>query len=313
MYKQLALLFFLMATGFLCKRLKIIDDSMLKGLNRFIISVAYPCLILNRTSLLEMEGGIFANFLLSFALCLGLLMLFAAYGFIYAKRRGFPADDAPVVEFSIISPNNGFLGFPVAVAFFGDIGLLYMIACNLALNTMFFSYGIGLMRRGLGMEKRPLRARLASIALLVINPKISATIVGVLICYFDIELPDLLSSYLSAVGTIATPMAMVFIGSTLADSSFGKLIRNGLVLETALNKLIAAPIIAFLVVGFLPISPLVKSILIVSNALPVATTVPMLSELYDRNKGLASEALLLSTLFAIGTIPCAIWLTGLAI
>jgi hypothetical protein len=62
MYQQFALLFLLIATGFLCKYFKIIDDSMMKGLNRFIISVAYPCLILNRTALLIMQQGIFTNF-----------------------------------------------------------------------------------------------------------------------------------------------------------------------------------------------------------------------------------------------------------
>ena len=314
MYQQLALLFLLIATGFLCKHLKIIDDSMLKSLNRLIISVAYPCLILHRTSLLSMKSDIFVNFLISFAMCLALLALFSVYAFIYARRRGFSSETAPVVEFSVISPNNGFIGLPLALAFFGDTGLLYMIACNLALNVMFFSYGICLMRRGRGAaEKRSFAARLISGAAVVLNPKISAAVAGIIICYFGIKLPDILSSYLSAVGVIATPMAMIFIGSTLADSSFSRIIKNGLVMEIAFNKLVVIPVIAFLSVYFLPVSPLVKSILIISNALPVATTVPMLSELYDRDRNLASEALLLSTLFSIGAIPCAIWLTGLAI
>jgi predicted permease len=79
-------------------------------------------------------------------------------------------------------------------------------------------------------------------------------------------------------------------------------------MEPVLNKLIVFPLVTALIVWFLPVTPLVKIIIILSNTMPIATSVPILSEQYGRNKGLAVEALVVSTIFSMATIPLVVWL-----
>ena len=49
LYDQMIIFFLLLLTGFCCKKFGIITDAMINGVNKFIILVAYPCLILART------------------------------------------------------------------------------------------------------------------------------------------------------------------------------------------------------------------------------------------------------------------------
>lgn len=308
MIEQFILLFALIITGYLCKWRGIITDEMGRGLNKFIIAVSFPCLILHRMVNLEISHAAFSGFLIAAGISLGLFGIFAIYAYVYTTLRKYDHEKKPIAEFSIISPNNGFMGFPVAVTFLGSLGLLYMVACNLALNLMFFTYGVVLMKRGRESEKKSVGRIIWDFLKLIINPKISAAVVGLVMCYNSIALPSVVDNFVEMVGAIASPMALIFIGSTLYGSSFIKIIKNIKVTEIAINKLIIMPLITLAVVYFIPISPVVKAILVLSNALPVATTVPIFSELYDRDKVAAGEALFLSTVLSIGTIPLCLML-----
>jgi len=307
-FEQFIIFFLLLLLGFFCKKLKIFNDAAVSGINAFIINVAYPCLILVRTTALDMDPRIFSNFMLVLFMNLGLLLLFACYARLYFKGARFPTDIKPTIEFAGISSNNGFMGFPIAITIFGDLGLLYMVACNIALNMFFFTFGIKLLKRGREIPGEALAKKIKEFFLMVASPKVSAAIAGIILCYAGVVIPGAANEFLAGVGAVATPMAMISIGTMLAGNFGPRSFTKRAVVEPMLNKLFIVPVIAAAVVMFLPLDPLVKVILVVSNALPTATTVPILCERFDRNKGLASEILVVGTLFSLVTIPLCIWI-----
>ena len=307
---QFIIFFLLLLVGFLCRKKGVFSDSAVNGINTFVVNVAFPCLILVRTASLNMDGRIFISFILTLIISLGLFLLFAAYARLYCIGSRFPEEDKPVVEFAIFSPNNGFMGLPVATMFFGDIGLLYMIGCNVALNFVFFTYGISLMKRGRELRSDSVKSVLKKLLFMIVQPKVSAAIAGIVLCYLHITLPQLANTFLNTVGAVATPMAMISIGTLLAGNFGLRSFRKRPVMEPVINKLIVIPLLTILIVWFLPVDPLVKSIIIISNTMPIATTVPILSEQYGRNKGLAGEALVVSTIFSMATIPLVIFVLG---
>jgi predicted permease len=309
LFGQFILFFLLLLTGFLCKRFGIMSDAMVSGVNKFIIMIAYPCLILARTVSLEMDQAIFMNFIMTIFINLAFLMLFGGIAYLLYRARRYPREEAPISEFSTMSSNNGFMGFPIAVTFFGDIGLLYMVASNIALNAMFFTYGTGLLSRDRMRPKESVLKKLVRYISLVANPKVSSAIVGVVLCYNGIMLPDIAMEYLELVGGVATPLAMISIGTMLAGGFGPKSFANVRVMEPALYKLFLIPAITLIIVWFLPLDPMVKMILVIGNAMPVATTVPILTEQYGRNKGYSGEIIVVSTIFSMITVP--LWITWL--
>ena len=303
-YEQFIIFFLLLITGFLCKKFGIISDGMVSGMNKFIIFIAYPCLILVRTISLEMGDKVFQNFLITILINFLLLLLFGGVAFLLFKARRYDREYANTSEFATISPNNGFMGFPIAVTFFGDIGLLYMVAANIALNTMFFTYGIGLIRRNMEKPKESAKKKLLRYVGLIINPKVSCAIVGVILCYNHIMLPAVAMDYLELVGGVATPLAMISIGTMLTGGFGPKTFTKLRVIEPTLYRLFLIPVITLIVVYFLPIDPMVKTILIIGNAMPVATNVPILTEQYGHiRSAYAGEILVVSTLLSMVTAP----------
>jgi len=308
---QFAVFFLLLLTGFFCKKYGLFTDSAVSAINMFIINISYPCLILTRTVALDMDHQIFANFMLAFSINFGLLLLFGVYSWLYCRGGRFPGEDKPVAEFSMAAPNNGFMGFPVALTFFGDFGLLYMVACNISLNIYFFTYGVMLLKRGRGVPGEPILKKVLGMLKMLAHPKISAAVLGIILCYNNVVLPGIATDYLSGVGGIASPLAMISIGTMLAGNFGIHSFKRRVVMEPVANKLFAMPLISAAVVWFLPLDPLVKVILIIANTLPTATTVPILCDNYARNKGLSGEILVITTLLSIATVPFAVWILNL--
>ena len=309
---QFVIFFLLLLTGFCCKKFKIFGDEAINNINRFVILVAYPSLILVRTTSLDMTHRIFINFLLMIAITLASLLLYAGFAYLYAKMRRFPAEESPAVELAMVCPNNGFMGFPIADTFFGDMGLLYMVGSNVALNTFFFTYGVTALTRGRGETGEPFLRKLKNIVLLFLNPKVSAAIVGIVLCFNGVRLPDFLDQFLSLVGGCATPLAMISIGTIIAGGLGEASRKNSMLAEAVAGKILIIPLLTLAIVWFLPLDPMMKLILIVASTLPTATTIPILGEQYRRGKELAGTILVVSTLISMGTIPLSIWLLGLS-
>ena len=310
---QFIIFFMLLLTGYFCKKYKVFTDLAINGINKFIIYIAYPSLILTKTAALEMESRIFVNFLMVIIISIGFFLLIGAYARLYCHGKRFEGEDRPALELAVLYPNNGFMGFPVAITFFGNFGLLYMVANNVAMNISMFTYGVTVLKRGRGSPGELFLKKTLKFLKMIANPNISAAIAGIIFCYNHVELPGIAGGFLDLVSAAATPLAMISIGTMLAGSMGLSTFKKRAVIEPIVNRLFVIPLIAAAIVWFLPLDSLVKTILVVANVLPTAAYVPILCEQYGRDKSLASEIVVVSTLFSMATIPFAIWLLGRAV
>lgn len=314
MYSRFLVLFALMATGYLLSKKGIFNDNANHAINRFIVYFAYPCLVVQKISTLDMERSLFIDFLITVALATGLLYLYHGIAYFYAKTRKFPRENANVAEFAMASPNDGFMGFPVALLFYGEKGLLFMLAHNAALNLYFFTLGITMMKRN-QQEKAKLSWMSCGkfVGKLIMNPNIMALIVGLTLCALHVALPQPVNDYLMYIGNVATPMAMIYIGASLSKSNLFNIIKNKMIIESSLMKLIWLPMITYFIVMSLPLSDLIKITCILGACYPTAATVSMLAEQERQDTVLASQILFLSTVLSAVTIPIAIQLLGILI
>ena len=139
----------------------------------------------------------------------------------------------------MVYPNNGFMGFPIALSLLGSKGLLFMMAQNSAMNVMFFTHTMKVLHRN---EKNKnnvtVKSIVKNIVMLLLNPNILAMFVGLALCFGGISLDNPVGTYLQYIGNAATPMAMIFIGSTLAESHILEMINNHIIWESSISKLI---------------------------------------------------------------------------
>lgn len=304
MYGQYFVLFAIMFTGWFLRRINFIDDKMDHSMKKLIVYFAYPCLIVHNIGNLQMTSRIIVDFLTAFGASLALFYIYALFCYFYVKVRKFPAEEAGVAEFSMASPNNGFMGFPVAMIFFGETGLLLMLAHNAAMNFYIFTYGTRALRRNSADKRRAASGGVFKAALrLLVNPNILALIIGFIASLLGGIIPEVVDEYLMYIGNISTPMAMIFIGSTLAGYRFGDIIKSRIAIESSIVKLFILPLLTILIIYFVPLAGITKSILVLGISFPTAATVSMLAEQEGQGAGTASRILFLSTVISIGTIP----------
>ncbi|MEA4922341.1 MAG: AEC family transporter [Eubacteriaceae bacterium] len=307
MYGKYFVLFAIMFTGYVMRKANFINSAMNDGLNKFIVYFAYPCLLVINIGKLKMNGDMIVQFLIMLGITCGLFAVYAALARLYTARKHIPKRAANVAELSMSAPNDGFMGFPVALIFFGQQGLFLMMAHNVALNIYFFSYGLICLRRNNADRPRiDFKTILQRTVKIILNPNLVAVYIGIFISLSGISLDNAPGEYLGYMGNVATPMAMIFIGSSLAGSKFSEMLKNRIVWGSAIMKLILLPAVTALIVWFLPISALMKAMLILGCCFPSGATVSMLAQQEKQNEEVASRILFFTTVLSMGTIPIAI-------
>lgn len=307
MYGKYFVLFAILFTGWILRKINFIDDKMNHSINKLIVYFAYPCLIVHNIGGLDMSHEVIISFVITFAVSLACFYLYGLICWGYAKLRKFPQQESNILEFSMAAPNDGFMGFPVALLFFGEMGMLLMLAHNAAMNFFTFTYGITLLRRNYDERRRATPKKFLKAALkLLMNPNILALILGFIISLLGGIIPEAVDDYLLYLGNISTPMAMIFIGSSLVGYNFKDIIKSRVIIEASAVKLILLPVLTVAMVYFLPVSGLIKAIVVLGTSFPAAATVSMLAEQEGLEPGAASKTLFLSTVASIATVPAAV-------
>lgn len=302
-------LFAILFTGYFLRKINFLDDAMNSGLNKFIVYFAYPCMIVHNIGTLEMTGKLVVNFIIMTVLSIVFFYLYGGFLFLYGKWRKFPRDISHVAEFASASPNNGFMGFPITLLFFGEKGMFLMLAHNAAMNFFFFTYGIKLLQRNKETNRtRTPRTALRSMFKVITNPNTIALALGLLLSISGAGLPEAADEYLVYIGSVSTPMSMIFIGSTLAQFNFKEIIRERVTIEGTINKLVILPLLTLAIVYFLPIDNFIKAMLVLGCSFPGAAVVSMLAEQEGEDYTVSSKILFMSTILSIVTIPLTVML-----
>lgn len=304
MYSQLFLLFAMIFTGYFLRRLDLINSGMNEGVSKVIVYVAYPCLIVYNVGTMKLTSSLFRDFAQVALIGVG---FFALYGLIsqgWVRLTKQPEKLRDITALAIALPNNGFMGFPVALIFLGPKGLLLMTAHTVAFNIYTYTYGVYSLDRH-KREKDYGGGNLTTVLKLLMNPNLLAIITGFILCLGKVPLNNPVGEYLTQIGKISTPMAMIYIGSVLAEGSVVETFTDSRIIRGSVIKLIGMPVITAAVVWFLPISVEVKAILILGSAFPSAAIPVMLVADRLEEAGIAGQMLFFSTVVSGVTLPIA--------
>ncbi len=138
MFTQFFLLFSLIAIGYIASRKGWISSGSLDSLGDLLIYIIIPPMLLSSILSLNIEQEILNEFLWMSLYSFGFFVVYFILAKIYIRLFKIPSNHIETMEVSFVIPNNGFMGFPIALAFFGYKGLLFMVANNMVMNIMLF-------------------------------------------------------------------------------------------------------------------------------------------------------------------------------
>ncbi len=143
------------------------------------------------------------------------------------------------------------------------------------------------------------------------NPNIISVLIGLILIVFSISIPPIFENFCTVVGGMTTPLSMIVIGSILTQVEIKEIFKDFSLYYISLLRLLIIPFLIYLILTLLKVDNLVKSIIVISEAMPAATLCPILAQSYGGNVKYASQAVFITTLVSIITIPLVITLLNI--
>lgn len=309
MFGHFLVLFGMIAVGYYGSQKKWLTREVSTGISALVMKITCPLLLFALIGRNEIGSDILQLF---FGIAVGHCLAMMICGkFIRILCRRWEKDDMllGMLECTTGSVNNGFIGLPIALIFFGDQGALYMSACVLGLHLYLWFYGVRVVQ-GKGAKTGSFLASVKK----VLNPNCVMIFVGLFfsLTRLTAALPDFLMEFIVKMGDLSTPLSLIYIGAMAGNEGIVKLLAKKQEVIISLLKLFILPAFTGTVLFFLPVEPLVKMVVFASMAMPSAAIVPMVVEQYGgKGAETASDIVLLTTFFSMATMPFCIWLCQL--
>ena len=214
--------------------------------------------------------------------------------------RSIPTNKKRIAEFCMLISNGSLIGIPLIEALCGTAGVVYAnifmvptrVFSNMAAQSFFDPAAHS------GNWKKGVKSFAA-------NPLFLGMLTGFILNLSGLELPVPVMNVCSGLSGCMSPLALILVGSTLADAfsqiSFGKMFSLP-VLGICLFRLLAAPYLTLLICRLLGLSGTECAAAVLVNAAPVANTATIFCQKYHGDINFTSTCVFISTLLSFATL-----------
>ena len=283
--------FLIFGAGFIGQKLLKLD---IKSISTMSLYLMLPFLTFDTFYSNELNIEYFYMFLFTCLLALIMIILTVLFGFfIKADKTQMSA-----MLLGTIFPNSGNYGAPVAMFAFGAIGfqyaVIFMVIHAFLMNT------VGIFIASYGSEKTTsFKDSLMSVLKM---PVLYGFLFGVLFQLLHIELPSTIQDGISLVGSASIPTVMLILGMQLAEIKPQKF-ELKYVNTVTIFRMIISPLLAVVLVNFMPVNDMIKNVYILLAAMPIAANTTLLAVQFNVKPDLTSFTTLVTTLLSLVTIP----------
>ena len=300
---QVAIMFGLMAVGWVAYRVKWLGTEALRGLTNLLLFLVAPAVTIQAfqrpfdAGRLRSIGIVFVIDLAAFAITIALARMLM-------NRRLVP-DTAmrKVLQFGTVYSNAGFIGIPLTQALLGSDGVFYAVTYVAAYTVYVWTHGISLFGHD---HVRPSM----KVQRVLLNPGIISILIALPLYVLSIHIPSPASDVVGYLAAMNTPLSMIVVGVNLAAFSLRTIFSDRFVWLGVFARNILVPAIFIVLLGLLPIDPVARMAILISIATPVGAMLVIFSVRHDQDTQFATRLLCLSTLLCVITLPVALVVAG---
>ena len=294
LFEKMAMLVILLALGYLCARLKLVGPEFNKGLSKLVINFFLVGMILSSVINKEMElTG--AEALTGFLMLALMMLICFAIAWISPGVLRIKDGDKGMYRMLVAFMNNGFMGFPIVAAIYGEGAVFFASLSNIPFNLLLYSAGVMLLREGSEGEKFKLRN--------AINAPLVATLIATVILVLKIPVPAIIDDTVDTISSATVPLSMMCIGLSLGSVSLKDAFVHPRLYGLSFVRLVVCPLIVWFVMSFFITNPVILGTIVILSACPSAVICSILGIENGRDGIESSEAVFLCTVLSMITIP----------
>jgi predicted permease len=301
-FNQVLIIFLLMAIGFLAGKLRYINEASAKDMTLILCYIVSPCVIL-KAFLQPFSKHELHNLFIAFLCVIGIHIFSILAGKIAFNRRTVnEALHRRVLQFASVYSNCGFMGIPLVSTVLGTTGIFYGTVYLAAFNVFCWTHGLALYQDDNSKK---------SLLNIIINPNIIALIIGLIFYVSSVNLPYLLSTGLTYIYDLNTPLSMLVIGSNISRIKFSTLLNDVWIWPGILMRNLAIPAAILLAFHWITVDKTALMAILLMTACPVAGNSVLFAQMNDHDTAFATKLMAVSTLLSIATIPLIVYLASL--
>ena len=283
--------FLIFATGFIGQK---VFKLHIKSISTMSLYLMMPFLTFDTFYSNKLDMNYFYMFIFSVLLVLILVIT----TFIIGKIIGLDRQHLSAMLLGTIFPNSGNYGAPVVLFAFGSLAFDYAVII-MVIHTLLMN-SIGIFIASYGSEKS---STLKEALLRILKvPVLYGVVLGVLLQLLHIKLPSTIVDAIHLVGSASIPTVMLILGMQLAEIKPQRF-QWKYVNSVVFLRMAVSPLIAAVLVSFMPVDDIIKTVFILLAAMPVAANITILAVQFDVKPDFISFTTLVTTLMSLGTIP----------
>ncbi|WP_424767396.1 AEC family transporter [Paenibacillus sp. sgz302251] len=287
----------MIALGIIIQRAFKLDIKTLSKLNFYLFSPAIMFELLYKTSI---SVSVFGKILLFFVLFMIMQYMLVE---IVIRMRGYGPSMKSAMRNSVLFYNSANYGIPLnQLAFAGNektlaVQVIIMMTQSLVPNT----YGI----YSVNAHKADMKAIMRTILSM---PVIYVIPLAFLLRGYNITIPQPIATPIEYLSTAFIGTALITLGVQLGNMEWK--IKRSLLVDVSLSgmlRLVAGPLLAWLIVWLMGLDKLTAAALIVSSAVPTSLSSVLLAVEFDNEAEFASQSVFVSTIISIVTVTAVIF------
>ena len=294
LFEKMAMLVILLALGYLCARMKLVGPEFNKGLSKLVMNLFLVGMILSSVINKDMElSG--SEALTGFLMLTLMVLICLGIGFISPTVLRIKNGDRGMYRMLVSFMNNGFMGFPLVAAIYGEGAVFFASLSNIPFNLLLYSVGVMFLREDGHSEKFKLKN--------AINAPMIATLIAVIIFVFKIPMPTLIDDTVDTIAAATVPLSMMCIGLSLGSVSLKDAFVHPRLYGLSFMRLVVAPLAVWFVMHFFVTNPVILGTSFVLSSGRSAVVCTILGIESGRDGIESSEAVFLCTVLSMITIP----------
>ena len=281
-------LFICLLLGGFVRMSGILSDETNRQMNRVIFTFLFPQHLFMTVYNADFKTA-FSLPLLLFYFCLVTFYLF--FSIFILRRRKVSYREIGVMSQNAYRTNLNIVSLPLAESLLGPTGLASMgIICGIMTPIYNFYAVLTLEMHREGGKFKPRKVILE----IMKNPMVIGAAAAFVLRLLPFRLPDILLSSMTTMGKAGTTMALILLG---ASFRLGSLVSDRKrIIAGNIIRLIAAPLIAFLLALLAGLENRDIALLILAAGAPLGTVTYTMSLVYDSDSELAAELIVTTSM-----------------
>ncbi|SEG04348.1 Membrane transport protein [Eubacterium ruminantium] len=298
--QQMGVIVILVTVGIYLYKRKIVDDTVSQRISVIVMDICNPALVLASILTGNIDAGhgeLLSAILFGIGFYAGLMVLGAVIPIILRVKK----DKRRFYNLMVVYTNVGFIGIPVARAILPDNAILYVIVCNVMYCLLFYTHGITVLSNG--REKMNIKK--------VFSPGTIMSVFSLVVCWFKLTLPPIISSSISYIGNTTVFLSMMLLGVSIARSDILKGLKQIPVWGYIVVRMIALPIAMFFIMKAAGCDDIMTLGFSLMAMMPVGNLPLIQSEKIGEETETLSNAITVTTIVSVFTITgLMVWFTS---